>query len=122
MVSEVCFLLDAAGVVLWRDASGNPAALPDSRDRWTAIWACRATIAEIAHSHPAGLLGFSGEDLSTMEAIDAALGRPLAYSVVTADKVLRRASDGRTLVLDTEPPWVAALRAASGMEAGPWQS
>jgi hypothetical protein len=122
MVSEVCFLLDASGVVLWQDASGDPAALPDSRERWCAIWAHREVLAEVAHSHPAGLLGFSAQDLSTMEAIDAALGRPLAYSVVTADKVLRRTPSGCTLVVDAEPSWVAALRLASRMGEEPWQS
>jgi hypothetical protein len=122
MVSEVCFLVDGSGRVLWQDASGDSAALPDSRDRWAAIWAHRAVLAEVAHSHPGGLLGFSAEDRSTMEAIDAALGRPLAYSVVTADKVLRREPDGRTLVVDLEPWWVADLRAASGLEVGTWRS
>jgi hypothetical protein len=117
MVTEVCFLLDADGRVLWQDASGDPAALPDSRERWSAIWAHREVLAEVAHSHPAGLLGFSAVDLSTMEAIDAALGRPLGYAVVTADKVLRRSADGRTLVIDSEPTWVALLRAASRLEA-----
>jgi hypothetical protein len=116
MVSEVCFLLDAAGRILWQDASGDPAALPDSRDRWSAIWAHRMVLAEVAHSHPGGLLAFSEQDRTTMEAIDAALGRPLAYSVVTADNLLRRGPDGRTLVIAPEPAWVADLRAASGME------
>jgi hypothetical protein len=115
-VIEVCFLLDSAGGVLWRDASGGPAALPDSRARWAAIWARRDLLAEIAHSHPGGPARFSTVDLTTMDAIDAALGRPLDYAVVTADKVLRRTPDGRTLVLPDEPPWVADLRAASGME------
>jgi hypothetical protein len=115
-VSECCFLLDASGAVLWRDASGDPAALPDSRARWTAIWAHREVLAEVAHSHPHGPLAFSATDLSTMDALDAALGRPLGYAVVTPDNLLRRRSDGRTLVEDIEPAWVAQLRAASGME------
>jgi hypothetical protein len=115
-LSEVCFLLDAAGTVLWRDSSGNPSAMPDSRARWAAIWARRGELAEVAHSHPHGPLGFSAQDLSTMDALDAALGRPLTYAVVTPDNLLRRRPDGRTLVEDVEPAWVADLRAASGLE------
>jgi Prokaryotic homologs of the JAB domain len=113
---EVCFLLDRDGTVLWHD-TGTAAALPDSRQRWEAIWRHRAELAEIAHSHPHGPPAFSAEDRSTMAAIDDALGRPLCYCVVTVDKVLRRGSDGVTLEVDPQPPWAAALRAASGMEA-----
>ena len=114
-LTEVCFLLDAEGAVLWRDSSGDPAALPDSLERWQAIWAHREVLAEVAHSHPRGPLAFSAEDLSTMDALDAALGRPLAYAVVTADNLLRRRPDGRTLVENVEPAWVADLRMASGL-------
>lgn len=114
--TEVCFLLDVAGSVLWRDASGDPSALPDSRARWLAIWSHRAELAEVAHSHPQGPPAFSDTDLSTMDAIDTALGRPLGYAVVTPETLLRRGPDGRTLVVDDEPAWVADLRAASGME------
>jgi hypothetical protein len=117
-VREVCFLLDADGTVLWRDATGTPSALPDSRARWEAIWAARDVLAEIAHSHPGGLLAFSAEDLSTMTTIDAGLGRALTYSVVTAESVLRREPGGATLVPVPEPPWVAALRLESGLQQG----
>lgn len=114
-MNEVCYLLDADGVVLWRDVDGTPGALPDSRDRWAAIWARRSTLAEIAHSHPGGMLRFSAEDLTTMAAIDAALGRPLAYAVVTAESMLRRLPDGGTLVPAVEPGWAADMRVESGM-------
>jgi hypothetical protein len=117
-LSEVCFLLDAAGTVLWRDASGDPSALPDSRARWLAIWSHREHLAEVAHSHPHGPSEFSVTDLSTMDAIDTALGRPLGYAVVTPETLLRRRPDGRTLVDDDEPAWVADLRAASGLSSG----
>jgi hypothetical protein len=116
-LAEVCFLLGADGTVLWRDSSGDPSALPDSRGRWTAIWAHRDVLAEVAHSHPRGPLAFSGTDLSTMDAIDAALGRPLGYAVVTPENLLRRRPDGSTLVDDDEPTWVPDLRVASGLEA-----
>jgi hypothetical protein len=115
---EVCFLVAADGTVLWHDTTGTAAALPDSRQRWTAIWRHRAHLAEIAHSHPGNLLYFSAEDLTTMAAIDDALGRPLCYTVVTADRVLRRTASGVTLEPPEEPPWVGALRAASGFDEG----
>jgi hypothetical protein len=114
-VREVCFLVGPDGTALWRDASGTRAALPDSRARWEAIWRHRAELAEIAHSHPRGPLAFSTEDLTTMAAIDDALGRPPCYCVVTGEKVLRRTAEGATLELDREPPWAPALRAASGL-------
>lgn len=116
-LTEVCFLLDADGTVLWRDSSGDPSALPDSRERWTAIWAHREVLAEVAHSHPGGPAAFSATDLSTMDAIDAALGRRLGYAVVTPENVLRRRADGSTLIDDSEPVWVLELRRASGLGA-----
>jgi hypothetical protein len=115
MLTEVCFLLDAAGTVLWHDVSGDPAALPDSRDRWTAIWAHREVLVEVAHSHPRGPLAFSATDLSTMDALDAALGRPLAYAVVTPENLLRRRPNGHILIDNDEPAWVGELRTASGL-------
>jgi hypothetical protein len=121
-LTEVCFLLDAGGAVLWRDSSGDPSALPDSRDRWTAIWTRRDVLAEVAHSHPRGPLAFSATDLSTMDAVDAALGRRLAWAVVTPENLLRRRPDGSTLIDDNEPSWVADLRAASGLGGQAWQS
>ena len=114
-LTEVCFLLDAEGAVLWHDSSGDPSALPDSRERWSAIWARRDVLAEVAHSHPRGPLAFSATDLSTMDAVDAALGRRLGYAVVTPENLLRRRPDGSTLIEDDEPAWVTDLRRASGM-------
>jgi hypothetical protein len=127
MSIEVCALVSVDGEVLWWDRSGGPAALPDSRSRWEAIWRYRDVLAEIAHTHPGGLLAFSDEDTTTMAAIDEGLGRPLCYAVVTADRMLRRTPDGAVRVVSDEPAWVAPLRAASGLdraeeEEATWQS
>jgi hypothetical protein len=111
---EVCFLIGHTGAVLWADASDSPVALPDSRDRWEAIWQLREELAEIAHSHPVGPAGFSAEDESTMEAIDSALGRAVRYSVVAPRAMIVRA-DGETFPIDPEPWWAGLLRLASGM-------
>jgi hypothetical protein len=113
---EVCLLIGRDGTVLWSDASNSPVWLPDSRVRWEAIWRLRAELEEIAHSHPVGPLGFSAEDETTMEALTAALGRPVRFSVVAPEGMVVRA-DGRDVFVTEEPAWTALLRADSGMRA-----
>jgi hypothetical protein len=113
---EVCLLIGRDGTVLWSDASDSPVWLPDSRARWEAIWRLRAELAEIAHSHPVGPLGFSTEDETTMEALTAALGRPVRFSVVAPEGMVVR-EDGRDVHVKQEPTWTTRLRADSGMRA-----
>ncbi len=112
---EVCFLLDGEGRVLWSD-EGSAAALPDSRARWEAIWALREELAEVAHSHPEGPLGFSEVDRTTMAALERALGRALRYSVVAPEGTIRcLGAEGEAARVRPEPPWAAALRERSGL-------
>lgn len=111
---EVCFLLGADGAILWADASDSPAALPDSRSRWEAIWRLRDQLVEIAHSHPHGPAAFSDEDRTTMAALDSALGRALRFSVVAPSSVIARDGDS-TAAVTPEPWWAALMRLASGM-------
>lgn len=118
---EVCVLIGRDGVVLWSEASDSPVALPDSRERWEAIWRLRGELEEIAHSHPVGPLGFSTEDETTMEALTVALGRPLRFSVVAPDGMVVR-EHGRDLRITEEPAWAPRLRAASGMRHSPGQA
>ncbi|MFZ5444181.1 MAG: Mov34/MPN/PAD-1 family protein, partial [Myxococcota bacterium] len=87
---EVFFIIGADGVVLWRDTADSPLALPDSRARWEAIWERRHQLVELCHSHPVGPEDFSDEDRSTMDALDAALGRRLRFSLVTPTQYLVR--------------------------------
>jgi hypothetical protein len=115
MPVEVCFLVSDDGALLWADRSDSPIALPDSRIRWLEIWRHRDRLAEISHSHPSGLARFSAEDESTMAALDEALGRPLKYSVVTAEVMLTRWPDDTRSRHRSEPWWTGLLRAASGM-------
>lgn len=110
---EVCFLI-SGDVVLWSDEGDSAIALPDTRERWEAIWRHRAELTEIAHSHPVGPLGFSHEDLTTMEALDSALGKSLRYSVIAPDGVIARVGEKEERV-SPEPPWAARLRVSSGM-------
>jgi hypothetical protein len=107
-------LVDGNQRVLWSDAGTSPAALPDSRARWEAIWRLRAELAEIAHSHPVGPLAFSHEDETTMAALGAALGRMLRFSIVAPGGMLGRI-DGTDVRITEEPPWAAQLRRESGM-------
>ena len=119
---EVFFIIGRGGAVLWSDAGESAAALPDTRDRWDAIWRLRDEIEELAHSHPAGPLGFSHEDETTMEALSAGLGRPLCFSVVAPDGTVRR-QNGLDVVVqhNDEPWWASLLRRASGMKET-WRS
>ena len=114
---EVCFLIGEDDAVLWSDASDSPVALPDSKQRWEAIWSRRNELREIAHSHPVGPLAFSHEDETTMSALIAALGRALRFSVVAPSGMIRR-EDGRDVRVGAEPAWAAELRRASGMGIG----
>ncbi len=122
-MNEVCFLLDRGARVLWSDASRSPVALPDSRARWEAIWSRRRILVEIAHSHPVGPHAFSREDETTMDALVAALGKGVVFSVISPTGMIRRRyakKKGRFESLgdsnvQEEPWWTALLRAASGM-------
>ena len=114
---EVCFLIGRGGAILYADASNSPAALPDSRDRWEAIWAHRDELEAIVHSHPVGPHAFSAEDESTMAAVDAALGKAMHYCVVSPRGTLSRTGlDSKAITLVTEPWWAHVLRLASGMK------
>lgn len=114
MKREVCFLIGIGDVVLWSDASDSPLALPDSRERWEAIWQHRAELHEIAHSHPLGPETFSAQDISTMHALDDALGRRGRFSLVTPTQYLVRGERDEAVKAEP-PPWVNALRIASGL-------
>jgi hypothetical protein len=115
---EVCFLIGHDDTVLWSDASDSPVALPDTRERWEAIWSRRDAIVEIAHTHPLGGAAFSIEDETTMVALDSALGRNLTYSVVTPQKMIRRIHSTEAFTdstVEAEPWWTALIRVASGV-------
>lgn len=118
---EVCFVIGRGGAILWSDASNDPSALPDSRQRWQAIWSHRDEIEEIAHSHPNGPAAFSSEDESTMSALVSGLGRSMRFSVVAPRAmVAREVRDEPTdllgdLIVEPEPWWAGLLRLASGM-------
>ncbi len=122
---EVFFVIGRGGAILWSDASESSAALPDTRERWDAIWRLRAEIEELSHSHPAGPMGFSHEDETTMQALAAGLGRALRFSVVAPEgTVVRQNGDDVRVRVEDEPWWAALMRRASGMLQGEtaWRS
>lgn len=110
---EVLLLIDRQRRVVWSD-SGGPSSLPDSRTRWEAIWEHRDELAEIVHTHPRGMLRFSAEDESTMEALGHALAETPVFSIVTDTGMLRRI-DGADVLVQDEPWWTGLLRLASGL-------
>ncbi len=114
--------VEGRDVVLWSDASESAVALPDSRARWEAIWSRRDDVVEIAHSHPVGPEAFSREDETTMGALVTALGRPLTFSVVAPNRMVRCSFDNArsnehyvTSFVEDEPWWASLLRLASSM-------
>ena len=112
---EVCLLISKSGAILWSDVGPSAAALPDSRERWEAIWKYRQELAEVAHSHPIGPRGFSLEDETTIAALDAALGRALRFSVLAPDGLVVR-DEGKVFLWDERPWWAGLLQRASGMD------
>lgn len=112
---EVCLLIGRGGAVLWSDTSDSAMALADSRARWEAIWRHREELEAVVHSHPAGPHAFSHEDETTMDAVDAALGKGLRYVVVSPKGLVVR-EGGKEVTAPAEAPWwVPLLRLASGM-------
>jgi hypothetical protein len=114
---EVFFIIGKQDVVLWSDASASPVLLPDSRARWEAIWKRRRRLVEIAHSHPAGPLGFSVTDETTMSALTSGLGKKVVFSVVAPNGMVSRDEEGKDHVVEREPGWTTVHRLASGMKA-----
>ena len=83
-----------------------------SQERWNAIWENREDLTEIVHTHPGGLLRFSQEDLTTMEAVEAALGKAVSWSIVTESGYLTR-FEGKDRERDEQPWWLPVLREIS---------
>ena len=105
----------------WHLPPGRSAgSLPDSRELWDIIWENRELIAGGAHTHPGrGVPGPSREDVTTFSAVELALGRRLAWWIVSSDcvAVVRwqgpEAYDYVVEVLERDPGWVTELRRLS---------
>lgn len=118
-MTEHAFVIGADGAVLHHHAppARTAVSLPDSRDLWLVLWAHRAIVAGVAHTHPGGgRPSPSREDLTTFAAVEAGLGRRLVWWIATADAVAAFAWGGPdrfgyTEVPLGEMPWLPALRA-----------
>lgn len=121
---EMFFVIGRGGAILWSDAGDSAGSIPDKRERWESIWKLRDEIEELSHSHPAGPRGFSHEDETTMQALRAALGTAIVFSVVAPNGTVRRQNDEDVHVeLKDEPWWANLMRRASGMlEEERWRS
>ena len=109
---EICFIITKDERIL-RIYTGSATRVPDSRSRWNAIWTYRDEIQEIVHTHPGGFLGFSKEDLTTMEAVESATGFTYHWSIVTENSYLYRDSRfGEDILVTNEGNawWINFLR------------
>ncbi|MBE2250949.1 MAG: Mov34/MPN/PAD-1 family protein [Myxococcus sp.] len=114
MSREVFLLIGRGDAIVWSDAGETALALPDSRARWEALWRHRDELELVVHSHPLGPHAFSDEDESTMAAVEPALGKQLAWAVLSPKGLLvRRAGKDETAA--ALPWWATVLRLASGM-------
>jgi len=109
-VREVCFIL--VGEKILRVYFGSETSIPDLRERWEVIWEHRHEITEIAHSHPGNFLAFSGEDLTTMQAVEAGTGCQFVWSIVTRDGFLS-SKGGAELLRAAAPWWLGFIRRLS---------
>ena len=109
---ELCFIITKDERIL-RIYTGSATRVPDSRARWKAIWTYRDEIREIVHTHPGGFLRFSNEDLTTMEAVEAATGFTYRWSIVTESSYLYRDGyEGEDILVTGEGNawWINFLR------------
>jgi hypothetical protein len=111
---EVCFILVEDKIL--RAYFGSATKIPDNRERWEIIWQHRNEITEIAHSHPGEFLDFSSEDLTTMEAVEAGVGKTFTWSIITKNGFLSRYGD-RDTRRDDFPWWLDLLRTLSYAES-----
>lgn len=121
---EAGVVIDKNGQPLhWHLPEGRTAgSLPDSRTLWQVLWdSFKAdTLLGFAHSHPgSGVPGPSYSDVTTFAAVEAALGRRLAWWITSSDHVvlLRWAGPDkisyRSTIVTEAPSWVAELRRLS---------
>lgn len=116
---EAGVVIDLEGrPIFWHVPAGRSAgALPDSRLLWDVLWENRERLLGFAHTHPGGGEPRpSGIDVSTFEAIEAALGKRLVWWIATSDELRAfRHAEGeyRGEALAVAPEWLAELNERS---------
>lgn len=104
--------------IYWHVPPGRTSgSLPDSRDLWDVIWENRDRVEGIAHTHPGrGEPGPSHTDVTTFDAVELGLGRPLSWWIASEDSlILVRRDQGKWIYwpLQEEPGWLSRLRELS---------
>ena len=116
---ETGVVLSLAGCpIYWHLPAGRTAgSMPDSHRLWDEIWKNRSIVSGFAHSHPGrGMPGPSYTDVTTFAAVEDALGRRLAWPIISSTTLVRcewlgpgRLDYGRTF--DPHwPAWAKTLR------------
>ncbi|MFO0750161.1 MAG: hypothetical protein U1F43_31500 [Myxococcota bacterium] len=85
---EAALVFDVRGGTLhWHvPAARSAASIGDSRALWEVLWAERARLGGVAHTHPwRGPAAASATDVTTFAACEAGLGRRLRWVVATVD-------------------------------------
>lgn len=86
LMMEVALVFDRDGKTIhWHLPPGRDnGSIPDTRSLWEVLWANRAIVCGVAHTHPwDGPAWPSPIDVTTFRAIELGLGRPLLWPVVT---------------------------------------
>jgi len=107
--------------MLWHSPPGRSSVyIPDSTDLWEAIWQNRDNVSGVAHSHPgSGTPSPSYEDLTTFAAVEAALGRRLAWWIISSTHMIFLAWTGpgrldySKQLVEYEASWLSGLRELS---------
>lgn len=104
----VLFDVDGEAIHYFAPLTRTSVSLPDSETLWRIVWRWRDRVGGFAHSHPgSGYPEPSWQDLETFAAWEAALGRKLAWPIISRTHtneygahLSRRASDCIDTALD----------------------
>jgi hypothetical protein len=120
---EVAAVLDHYNVPIhWHVPPGRSSGhIPDTRSLWEVIWENRDIVGAVAHTHPgSGKPGPSIMDITTFMAIEAGLGRELAWWISSSDQTVQITHNkgDQYVVYDVDrcPHWTHYLRHLSGMK------
>jgi hypothetical protein len=115
--------VDTNEVIDWNLPGGRSSVcLPHSRSHWEAIWNNRHLHLGFAHTHPgSGVPAPSHEDITTFDAIERGIGKPLIWWILTQDSMIQVVVNRADLSYvsakvkgDAElPDWVRQLRQVS---------
>ena len=95
---ESAVVFDLEGRVIYHHAPHGRSAvsIPDSRTLWDILWENRGNLGGVAHSHPwNGVAAPSQTDVTTFQAVEAALGKRLAWPIVTFSETVTFRWDGQ---------------------------